>query len=97
MEGTQARSPGILHLSYPPFTPISSWMHDTWQTNIQGLRIKIKNLLNKEKYDSVFFSSLRRRSFVFFSSLPPSTSSYHRRRPPSSITSQNNILSPFCP
>jgi hypothetical protein len=79
-------SSGILHLGYPPFTPVSSWIHDTLQANIQGLRIKIKNLFNKEKYDSVFFSSLpyvdALSSSSFHRRLPHS--SYHRRRPPSS-------------
>jgi len=37
-------SPDMLHLPNTPFSPFKSWMHDTWQKNIQGLRFKIKTI-----------------------------------------------------
>jgi hypothetical protein len=58
---------------YPPFTPFNSWMHTTWQQNIQGLRININKLFNKRNKIHCCYSSLRWSYFLFFSSPPPST------------------------
>ena len=33
----------MLHLPHALFSTFKSWMYDTWQTNIQGLKLKLKN------------------------------------------------------